>query len=352
MVFSFFSGAGGLDLGLRRAGLRVILSHDNDVDCVITQRANGASCKYRDVHETLEMDIPKLCWIASGYPIFAVTGGPPCQSFSTAGKQRGFNDGRGALIETYLQIIHALQPRFFLLENVPNLKTVPFDRHAEDPALRERGSAFAYIDRYIREQLGYTYSAFVLDAADFGVAQHRKRLILIGSRDGERILAPVPSTEKYPPVLRDVIGDPTGQSDPKHCAQFSERYLRYLRHVPQGGCWRDLPPDMQREAMGQAFYTTGGRTGFFRRLSYDRPAPTLVTSPTQKATMLCHPVENRPLSVREYARIQGFPESYEFAGSLASRYRQIGNAVPISLACALGEALLATARQTDEALAS
>ena len=116
--------------------------------------------------------------------------------------------------------------------------------------------------------------------------------------------------------------------------------------VPEGGNWKNLPKDLIPDAMGGAYLSGGGKVGFYRRLSYSQPAPTITTSPAQKATMLCHPTKDRPLSVKEYARIQQFPDEWIFVGSTAAKYKQIGNAVPVGLGKAIGLAIIATANKT------
>lgn len=140
-------------------------------------------------------------------------------------------------------------------------------------------------------------------------------------------------------TLEDVEGE---------CASFSDGRLRFLRMVPEGGNWKDLPSDVLQEAMGGAYTSGGGKVGFYRRLSYAQPSPTVVTSPVQKATMMCHPTKDRPLSVAEYARIQQFPDDWIFMGTTVDKYRQIGNAVPIGLARAIGQMLVAVANKDAE----
>ena len=135
--------------------------------------------------------------------------------------------------------------------------------------------------------------------------------------------------------------------DQGECATLSEERLKFLKMVPEGGNWRDLPEDIIPIAMGGAYKSGGGKVGFYRRLSYDQPSPTVVTSPVQKATMMCHPTQNRPLSVKEYARIQQFPDDWVFTGTTAAKYRQIGNAVPVGLAEAIGKAVISVADKTS-----
>jgi DNA (cytosine-5)-methyltransferase 1 len=198
------------------------------------------------------------------------------------------------------------------------------------------------------EKLGYKTACGILDAVNYGVPQFRERFVLFGSRDGEGVFLPLPThfhTHQDPAyrwvTLKTAIGDLEDLET--EFAAFSPERLKLLRSVPEGGNWRDLPPDAVERAMGGAYRSGGGKVGFYRRISYSEPCPTLVTSPVRKASMLCHPKKNRPLGVREYARIRQFPDNWEFAGNLAGKYRQIGNAVPIGLARALGQALLSVA---------
>jgi len=140
-------------------------------------------------------------------------------------------------------------------------------------------------------------------------------------------------------TLRSAIGEFQGKSF--EAGEFPERRLKYYRLLREGQNWRDLPPRLQKEAMGKSWYAGGGRTGFYRRLAWDKPSPTLVTSPTMPATDLCHPEELRPLSVQEYAAIQTFPGWFEFAGRTSDKYRQLGNAVPCLFGKAVAKHLIA-----------
>ena len=133
--------------------------------------------------------------------------------------------------------------------------------------------------------------------------------------------------------LKDLV-DPQPEFVP-----YSENRLKYLRLLTAGQNWRDLPSELKAAAMGGAYKSEGGKVGFYRRLAWEKPSPTVTTSPHQKATDMCHPDELRPLSVRECARIQTFPDDWVFYGSTASKYRQIGNAVPVLLGKAIGEYL-------------
>ena len=197
-------------------------------------------------------------------------------------------------------------------------------------------------------RIGYHTVHGILDAVNYGVPQFRERLIILGSRDNENVFLPVPThfqIHQNPGYRWNVLGNVIRdlEDDEGECASFSPERLRFLKMVPEGGNWRDLPEEVKKIAMGGAYDSGGGKVGFYRRLSYKQPSPTLVTSPVQKASMFCHPVKDRPLSVKEYARIQQFPDSWRFVGTTASKYRQIGNAVPVGLARAVGQALLACA---------
>ena len=338
-VISLFSGAMGLDIGLAKAGLNVVVGQDFDPACVATMRANGHRVLSGDIREIDEADLLDLAGLAQGEP-FLVCGGPPCQPFSTAGKRLGINDPRGSLFMDFIRMIDYIRPRFFIMENVKGLMSAPLkhtplaERDKNDPA-QQLGTV---LDVILSEfnKLGYKTVYGVLDAVNYGVPQFRERFVLIGSRDNEDIFLPFPTHFQM-------------HQDPKYrWRTLSKDRLAYLRLVPEGGNWRDLPEDIRKEAMGGAYESGGGKVGFYRRLSYSQPSPTLVTSPVQKATMMCHPTQNRPLSIREYARIQQFPDGWKFMGTNAAKYRQIGNAVPVGLALALGKAVLSVADQSAE----
>lgn len=341
-VVSFFTGAMGLDIGLEEAGLNIAVGQEIDKVACDTIRANNHRVEEGDLKQLLNED-PNLERFRKRNDlkreeIFAVVGGPPCQPFSTAGKRRGVQDIRGTLIYDYLLTISALRPRFAVLENVKGI-------------LAATGmSSTSLMDEVIEQlnNIGYSASFGVVDASHFGTPQFRERVILIASRDDEPVFLPRPThfqTHQNPSyrwkTLRMAIEDLEDDPGPGH--SFSERTKSYLRYVPEGGNWKNLPPSIGEEAMGGAWNSGGGKVGFFRRLRYDEPSPTLVTSPIQKATLLAHPRRDRPLSIREYARIQGFPDSWILTGTTAALYRQIGNAVPVPLGRAVGETLLSIA---------
>jgi len=354
-VVSLFSGAMGLDLGLRQAGLPVVLGQDADPACVATMRINGHRALAGDIRGIAPADLLTEAGLQPG-EAFLVCGGPPCQPFSTAGKRLGINDPRGSLFMDFIRMLDYIRPRFFIMENVRGLVSAQLHRTPSDEpdptaTATTAGSVLEVILHEFR-RLGYTTVHGILDAVDYGAPQFRERFVLLGSRDHEAIFLPHPTHFRQHQhaayrwrTLRDAIGDL--EDDPGPCASFSAARMELLAQVPEGGNWRSLPPDLVREAMGGAYSSGGGKVGFYRRLAYNQPSPTLVTSPVQKATMMCHPTRLRPLSVREYARIQQFPDGWTITGPIVAQYRQIGNAVPVGLACALGQAIIATAEQTS-----
>lgn len=335
----------GLDFGLESAGLDVRLGQELDAYAVKTIEANGREVVAGDLRDLLDNDPGLISFMAHAGLVrgqaFAVVGGPPCQPFSTAGRRRGVDDNRGMLIFDYLRAVQAISPRFMILENVKGL-------------LSSAGTADgSLLDEVLStvNDIGYQAIWGVLDAVNFGAAQFRERVIIVASRDGEEIFLPSPthfakhqSQDHRWRTLRDAASDL--EFDLGERASFTPGIQSILNLVPEGGNWRSLPPHIAEQAMGGAWHSGGGKVGFFRRLSYSVPSPTLVTSPVQKATMLCHPTPNRPLSVKEYARIQGFPDDWILSGGIAHRYKQLGNAVPISLGIALGQMLIAVANDS------
>lgn len=364
---SLFSGAMGLDLGLEAAGFQTLAAVELDRAARATIHANTAHWPRppfiaADITTLSANDLLAATGLKRG-EVTLVSGGPPCQPFSTAGRREALNDPRGSLFRDFLRVVEGTQPRFFVMENVRGLLSAtlrhrPISARDGTPPTpeEERGSAFQVIlDEFRR--IGYSFTYGLLNAADYGVPQVRQRVIILGSRDHEPLALPAPTHSETGGsglprwrTLRDAL---TGLSDPAPQFQpYSEARLQYLRLVPEGGNWRSLPADLIPAAMGGAYTSGGGKVGFYRRLSWDRPSPTVTTSPAQKATDLCHPTLHRPISVREAARLQGFPDTWAFSGSLSDQYRQIGNAVPVGLGRAIGQALMDTVGVTERAAVS
>lgn len=354
-VISLFSGAMGLDIGLGKAGLNVVIGQDFEPSCVETMKANGHNVLGGDIREIKPETLLELTGLHVGEP-FMICGGPPCQPFSTAGKRLGINDPRGSLFMDFIRMIDYIRPRFFVMENVKGIVSSPLkhvstkERVKDDPE-QKLGTV---LDVILSEfnKLGYKTVYGILDAVNYGVPQFRERFVLIGSRDNEDIFLPIPTRfqmHQNPDYRWKTVGEVIKdlENDPGEYTPLSGDRKKYLHMVPEGGNWRDLPEEVIPVAMGGAYESGGGKVGFYRRLSYKQPSPTITTSPAQKATMLCHPRQDRPLSIKEYARIQQFPDDWKFTGTISAQYRQIGNAVPVGLAEAIGRAIISTANRTS-----
>ena len=369
-VWSFFSGGMGLDLGLEAAGIQTTLAVEIDPTCCETVRRNRPGL---DVWETdanvINADSLRVRRGCAG-EVFLMVGGPPCQSFSSGGKRAALSDPRGNLIYTYLKLIDSVRPRYFVLENVANLVTAAI-RHRpinERPGKNWNLSSYARKGANVDDSalpmeldelsgsairqvfddvsgLGYHLNFAVVVAADYGAAQHRLRFIMFGSRDSQAPAIPDAThgdrsvdARRYRTV-RDAIADLADNPGPHSI--YTPGVAKFFEMVPPGGNWRSLPPDLQREALGEAsFAAGGGKTGFFRRLSWDRPSPTVTGRANRKGSALCHPESIRPLSVKECARLQGFPDDWSFVGAMNRQYLQVGNAVPVPLGTAIGRAIL------------
>lgn len=291
-VISLFSGAMGLDLGLKKAGLNIVLGQDSNSDCVATMKANGCNVYAGDIREIDPQNLLEQAKMQIGEP-FLICGGPPCQPFSTAGKRLGINDPRGSLFMEFIRMIDYIRPRFFVMENVKGIMSAPL-KHIP---IKDRGADYkrdefgTVLDVVLSEfkKLGYKTVYGVLDAVNYGSPQFRERFILIGSRDCEEIFLPFPThfqTHQNPEYRWRTIADVFNDINPNdnEVATLSEERMKYLRQIPEGGNWRDLPADQIKGAMGGAYTSGGGKAGFYRRLSFNQPSSTVVTSPVQKAT--------------------------------------------------------------------
>ncbi len=345
VALSFFSGAMGLDLGMEKAGIKALLACEFDKNCRKTIETNrpdvaliGDICNY-DAD-----DVRNMARIPRDVDIDVIFGGPPCQAFSTAGKRKGFDDARGNVFLKYLDLVADLRPKYVVIENVRGLLSAPYLKDPSDASSEYvKGGALKHIMTKL-ESCGYAVSFNLYNAANYGAPQIRERVVMIGSRDGCK-----------PPYLRPTNSEDGAFNLPKwntlgmaleglddsvkHYVKFPESRLKYYKYIKPGQYWVHLPEGIKQEAMGKSYSLPGGKTGFYRRLSFDRPSPTLVTTPTMPATDLCHPIEDRPLSVEEYRRIQGFPDDWVICGNIQSQYKQIGNAVPIALGEAIGKTI-------------
>ena len=351
---SLFTGAGGLDIGLEAAGFETKVCVEYDRYCQGTLNENRP--RFRDPSLGILGDITKvspgqILEVAGLSPGEAtlVSGGPPCQSYSTAGKRGSIDDPRGSLFFQYVDVIKVAQPRFFIMENVRGLLSAAIKHRPLH--LRENNRKPLAVDEELgsvlsriilptfERELGYEVSYGLLNSLDYGAPQDRIRLIIIGSRDHEIGASPGRCDIKHlvPPThnrdgtdgkeqwitLKEGLA---GLDDPvPEIQSYSDARAKVFEKIPPGKNWRYLRDHPEygdeyvKEIMGGAYNATGGRVGFWRRLSWQKWSPTLTTSPIQKSTSLCHPDQIRPLSVKEYARIQGFPDDWQFAGPTSAK---------------------------------
>lgn len=320
-----FAGCGGLALGLDLAGFEHILLNEFNKDACNTLKLN------KPQWNILCQDIKEVSW--KGYKnIDLLSGGFPCQAFSHSGKRLGFEDTRGTLFHEFARAIKEIEPLCFLAENVKGLLT------------HDNGNTINVIFNTFKD-LGYeVFSPLLLNANDYEVAQKRERVLIFGvKKEVAKFFKFEAPPKKTKLVLKDVLSIsryyplPIGESKG---AKYSILKQNYFKKIRPGYYWKDLTLEDQKQYLGNMFNSGGGKTGVLRRISMDEACMTLLTSPTQKQTERCHPNEIRPFNIREYARIQSFPDSWNFTGSLSSQYKQIGNAVPVNLAKAVGEVII------------
>ena len=316
-----FAGAGGTELGFSYAGINHVLLNEFDKNAAQALKDNSDAhglnwvIDDRDVHD-VEF---------SPYQAEIMQAGFPCQAFSYAGKSKGFEDTRGTLFFEFARAIHVVQPKIAIGENVRGL-----ERHDGGRTLKTMLAAL--------DDLGYRVNYKIIRAQYLDVPQKRERLIIFAVRKDLDCPILFPKERDYFISLKQALeGCPDSEGQ-----EYPEKKRKVMERVPEGGCWRDLPDDVAREYMGGSYHLSGGRTGMARRLSWDQPSLTLTCAPAQKQTERCHPSETRPLKVREYARIQTFPDDWSFSGSLANQYKQIGNAVPVNLGYHVGRCVLAS----------
>ncbi|ELB7802152.1 DNA (cytosine-5-)-methyltransferase [Enterobacter hormaechei] len=326
-VLELFAGAGGMALGLEKAGLKSVLLNEIDSHACKTLRKN------RPEWNVVEGDVSKVDFTPYRDTVDVLAGGFPCQAFSYAGKKLGFEDTRGTLFFEFARAVKEINPKVLLAENVRGLLN------------HDDGRTLETIKNIITD-LGYTlFEPRVLKAIFYKVPQKRERLIIVAVRNdlANGIDYEWPSSYNKILTLKDALkkGELYDSDVPESEGQkYPKRKAEILSMVPPGGYWRDLPEDIQKEYMLKSFYLGGGKTGMARRLSWDEPSLTLTCAPAQKQTERCHPEETRPLTVREYARIQTFPDGWVFEGPMSAKYKQIGNAVPVNLSFAVGKSVV------------
>ncbi|MGK7929626.1 MAG: DNA cytosine methyltransferase [Spirulina sp.] len=323
-VIELFAGCGGMALGFENAGLQTELLVEIDENCINTLKINRPNWKI--LHE----DVAKIDFREYRDRVDIIAGGFPCQAFSYAGHGKGFEDTRGTLFFEFARCLSEVRPKIAIAENVRGLLS------------HKKGETLAIMLRVLQD-LGYNVAYQVLSAQFLDVPQKRERVIILATRKELEIRAIFPRERNYTIPLRDALKD-----CPKSMGvEYKTRKKEIMKLVPPGGNWRDLPVEIQKEYMKSSYYKGGGRTGFAKRLSWDEPALTVTCSPAQTQTERCHPDETRPLTVREYARIQTFPDDWQFTGSLSTQYRQIGNADPVNMAYHLGQSLITMLNQKE-----
>lgn len=324
-VLELFAGAGGLAVGMEKAGLKCVALNEIDKFACQTLRKNRPNWK------VLEGDIKDFDFSEYHNNVDVVTGGFPCQAFSYAGKKLGFSDARGTLFYEFARVVNEVNPPICIGENVRGLLS-----HDNGKTLQGMIS--------ILDEIGYNVVPVeVLKAIYYKVPQKRERLILVGIRKDIDLDYEYPKPYKKIYNLKDALkkGELYDSNVRKSAgAKYPQSKIEVLNLVPPKGYWRDLPLEIQKSFMGGSFYLGGGKTGIARRIGWDEPCLTLTCSPAQKQTERCHPEETRPFTVREYARIQTFPDDWEFAGSIAQQYKQIGNAVPVNLGREVGYSIV------------
>lgn len=375
----FFSGAGGLSCGLRMAGFESLLGSDIHPTYAATFANNHLGTKVitRDIRELSAQDILELTGLKSG-ELDLIAGGPPCQGFSVNAPVRSLDDQRNHLFKDYLRIAEILKPKAILIENVPGLVSLG------------KGTVVEAIYRELK-RMGYTVEHRILFAGHYGVPQMRFRMIFIALRDGGKIEFPEPThnaqavanfsgakelclkihplfsqqLEKQATVwdaisdlpqlkageaLNDVEYSTPPQSTLQEllregskkiynhaCAKLGAVNFERLKHIPQGGSWRDIPHELLPAGLQRA--RRSDHTKRYGRLHPDAMCSTILTKCDPHWGSFFHPTQDRAISVREAARIQTFPDRYIFSGSLTEQFEQVGNAVPPLMAKAIGETI-------------
>ncbi len=351
---SFFSGAMGLDIGLEQSGINVLLACEIDNASRKTILHNDKKIGLiGDIRNYSYEQILEFANLQNKEQVDLVVGGPPCQAFSTAGNRKGFQDERGNVFLCYIDLISNLKPTYAVIENVRGLMSSSLSIDIlDDPIIKKYkidwkntpGSSLFYVIKKL-ESYGYLVSFNLYNSANFGTPQIRERIVIICTKLPTKVpyLEPTHSNNdsfglpRWKTFKEAVIDLDNNKAE---YIPFSEKRLKYINMLKSGENWRSLPLSVQKEALGKAYFLGGGKTGFLRRLDWNKPSPTVVTHPAMPATELAHPEEPRPLSIQEYKRIQEFPDEWEIQGTILEKYKQIGNAVPVGLGKAIGKTIL------------
>ncbi len=357
-AIDLFCGAGGLSEGFRQAGFHVLAGNDIDESAAETFKLTHHEAKFLHgpVEKLTAPNFLKAAGLAPG-ELDCLIGGPPCQGFSVYNHQRGMHDERSHLFRDYLRIVNGLRPSWIVLENVTGMTSAGGGE-----------AVTAIVERLNR--LGYEVDFRILKAEEYGVPQERRRIIFVGNRHGLPIAWPEPThgKGKLPFVtifdaLSDLPALENGEdaSGAKYATRAKSAYQRMLRegsgkvlnhaaprlakinlermkHIPQGGSWRDVPFELLPAGMKRA--RRCDHTKRYGRMSWDGLSSTILTKCDLHWGAYIHPDQDRSISVREAARLQSFPDWFEFQGSKTEQYIQVGNAVPPLLGRQIADAIL------------
>ncbi|WP_157757581.1 DNA cytosine methyltransferase [Pseudalgibacter alginicilyticus] len=309
-VISLFSGSGGLDLGFLATGkYDIIFANDfNSQACETYSHNIGDHIVCEDIQKITHLKYADI-----------IVGGPPCQGFSLANPSRAFDDPRNHLFKEYARILKEVQPKMFLMENVSGMVTM------------QKGNVFELIKKEL-SNCGYNLFHKLLNAKDFGVPQNRRRIIIIGVRKDikEPFKFPTPTHDEtnYLTVENSLLDTPIPESNPNHLiGKLTDLNLKRIQNIPEGGSMKDCPMHLQNNS---------DLNRSMRRLSRKNVSHTIVHN---NCDHYYHPIENRRITIREMARIQGYPDDYIFFGSKSEQSRQVGNSVPIGLGKALAKSI-------------
>lgn len=343
-VVDLFAGVGGMSLGFRQVGFEVIFANEFDREIADAYSRNHPETKMV-VCDIRQLDIPGN-FVSIKSSVDVVIGGPPCQGFSQKGSRKTIHDERNFLFRNFVEVVKYIEPKYFVMENVPNLLT-------------NEGGLFKRELIELFEELGYSVSAEVLNAADFGVPQTRRRAILIGKKGNSPLRPPRPTGEDN--TVWDAIGDLNflnsgeGQLVSDYQLKTFTDYQSQMRgkskvlrnHIATKHSkiaierMMLIPPNCTEKVLPQEHQTKSIYSGTWTRLNADGKAPTITTRfDTPSSGQFTHPYLHRALTVREAARIQSFPDDFEFSGTKMSQMRQVGNAVPPKIAKSIAVVIL------------
>lgn len=321
-IISIFSGIDCLGLGFSPY-FDLLVAIEKEKNACLTIETNRQYHPHvevfaKDIYSIKSKDIALLEGMTG------LIGGPPCQPFSPAKSKFDPTDARIQGLSEYVRWVQYVKPSFFLFENTSGLLQA------------SKKLLFEHFTDHL-EALGYDLFYQVLNAHDYGSVQNRKRVILIGFKKQLHISYTFPEPLAQKRYVRDILKDePLGE-----CFNYPPKRKDIISYVPEGGNWRDLPTEALKQlALGGNYdKREGGMTGVYKRLHRDHYCPTLTTTPLQRNTMACHPIEDRPLSINESKRAQGIPDDYVLIGSTAEKYKYIGNGVPVELANCLAKSI-------------